>query len=84
MALIDNYWQGPDFTSSFEKFAPEGAIRVNSVPNKCVFTVEGSGALPIKDSFKVAIDVFLEKLDEFDDQLKNLKIEQEVKKITAR
>ncbi len=84
LSLVENYWQGPDFTHALEKFAPAGGITIDDVPNKFVFTVEATGALPLKDIFKVAVDVFLEKLDEFEDQLRTVPIEKQIKRVTAR
>ncbi len=76
LALIEKYWKGPDFTGSAEKYAPTGAITVNYVPNKFIFTIEGTGSLPIKEILSKAVEIFLEKLDEFDDQLKKVVITQ--------
>ena len=53
----------PEFTSLCPKTGqPDFAtIYINYVPNKFVFTVEGTGALPLKDVFTRAVEVFLEK-----------------------
>ncbi|MHA1512175.1 MAG: DNA-directed RNA polymerase subunit D [Promethearchaeota archaeon] len=78
LTLIDKYWKGPDLTGSAEKYAPPGAIKENFVPNKYIFTIEATGALPIKEILSKAIEIFLEKLDEFEDQLKKVVITQRV------
>ncbi len=78
LSLIENYWQGPDFTGSCEKYCPTGAIKVSYIPNKFVFTVEGSGSVPLKDVFSKGVEVFLEKVDEFEDQLSDLEITQKI------
>ncbi|QEE15765.1 DNA-directed RNA polymerase subunit D [Promethearchaeum syntrophicum] len=78
LAMVDKYWNGPDFTGSGEKYAPAGAIKVDYVPNKFIFTIEATGALPIKEILSKAIEIFLEKLDEFEDQLKKVVITQKV------
>ena len=78
LALVDKYWKGPDFTGSGEKYAPAGAIKVDYVPNKFIFTIEATGALPIKEILGKAIEIFLEKLDEFEDQLKKVVVTQKV------
>ena len=76
LALINNYWKGQDFTGSAERYVPHGAIKVDYVPNKFIFTIEATGALPIKEILSKAIEIFLEKLDEFEDQLKKVVITQ--------
>ncbi len=78
LALVDDYWKGPDFTGSAERYVPHGAIQTNYTPNKFIFTIEGTGALPIKEILSKAIEIFLEKLDEFEDQLKKVVITQRI------
>jgi len=78
LTLVEEYWKGPDFTGSAEKYAPLGAIKIDYIPNKFVFTIEGTGALPIKEILSKAVEIFLEKLDEFEDQLKKVVITQRV------
>lgn len=84
LGIVKDYWQGPDFTDSIMGLAPPGAIVIEFVPNKYVFTVEGSGALPLKEVFTRATEVFLEKLDELEEQLKSTKIEKIIPKISVR
>jgi len=76
LCLVDEYWKGPDFTSSMEKNAPLGAVKIGHIPNKFIFTTEGTGALTMKEIFTRAVEIFLEKLDEFDEELKNVQITQ--------
>ncbi|MHA1720137.1 MAG: DNA-directed RNA polymerase subunit D [Promethearchaeota archaeon] len=78
LELIDDYWKGPDFTGSCEKYAPPGAIKIDYVPNKFVFTIEGTGALPIKEILSKAVEIFLEKIDEFEEQLKTVVITKRI------
>ncbi len=84
LTLIKDYWKGPDFTDSIANHAPPGAITIEFEPNKFVFTVEGTGSLPLKEIFTKAIEIFLEKLDEFEDQLKSVSIEPIISKISMR
>jgi hypothetical protein len=84
LALKKDYWQGDDFTHIIEDYAPEGGLKINYIPNKFVFTVEGTGALPLKEIFTRAVEIFLEKTDEFEDQLKMVKIEKIIPKISMR
>ncbi|MHA1584620.1 MAG: DNA-directed RNA polymerase subunit D [Promethearchaeota archaeon] len=81
LKLVDNYYQGGDFTESCEKYAPKGAVKLEFIPNKFVFTVEGTGALPLKEVLSKATEVFLEKLDEFDEELKDASIDQIIHEI---
>jgi len=76
LVLIDEYWRGADFTESITRYAPPGAIKLDYVPNRFIFSMEGSGVLPLKDILNKAVEIFLEKLDEFEDQLKNVEIVQ--------
>ncbi|MHA2000706.1 MAG: hypothetical protein ACTSVU_01285 [Promethearchaeota archaeon] len=45
-------------------------MKLEFIPNKLVFSVEGTGALPLKEVLFKATEVFLEKRDEFDEELK--------------
>jgi DNA-directed RNA polymerase subunit D len=85
LALVKDYWQvDGDFTHIVEKYAPEGGLKINYVPNKVIFSLEGSGALEPKEICLKAVEVFLEKLDEFEDQLHSLDIEVVKPKISMR
>ncbi|MHA1521077.1 MAG: DNA-directed RNA polymerase subunit D [Promethearchaeota archaeon] len=84
LVTVKDYWKGPDYTDSIAHLAPTGAIKIEFEPNKFVFTVEGTGALPLKEVFTRATEVFLEKLDEFEEQLRTVKTEPIIRKITVR
>ena len=74
LELVEDWWKNCTLCEVCQKMAPEGAIKVGFIPNRFVFTVEGTGALPIKDVLNKAIEIFLAKVDEFDEQLKKVKI----------
>ncbi len=84
LATVKDYWKGPDYTDSIASLAPNGAITIEFVPNKFIFTVEGTGALPLKEVFTRATEVFLEKLEEFEEQLKTVPVELIIPKISVR
>ncbi|MHA1727498.1 MAG: DNA-directed RNA polymerase subunit D [Promethearchaeota archaeon] len=69
--LIDAYWKSCTICGSCAKYCPEKAIEVNWVPNKYIFIVEGTGALPIKTILEKACEVFIEKVEEFEMNLDN-------------
>jgi DNA-directed RNA polymerase subunit D len=74
LTLKDNYWHGTDFTGACEKYSPLGAVKINYIPNKFIFTVEGTGALPLKEIFSKSVEIFLEKLNEVEDQMSEIEI----------
>ncbi|RLI63459.1 MAG: DNA-directed RNA polymerase subunit D [Promethearchaeia archaeon] len=84
LVLVKDYWKGPDFTDSIAHHAPPGAIKFDFESNKFVFTVEGTGSLPLKEVFSKAIEIFIEKLDEFEEQLKSVEIEPIIPKVSMR
>ncbi|MHA1819234.1 MAG: DNA-directed RNA polymerase subunit D [Promethearchaeota archaeon] len=64
--LIDDYWKECSICESCQKYCPEKAFKVGYVPNKYIFTVEGTGALPIKEILLKATDILIEKIEEFE------------------
>ena len=84
LVSVKDYWRGPDYTDSVAHLAPTGTITIEFEPNKFVFNVEGTGALPLKEIFARAVEVFLEKLDEIEDQLRTDEIDQIIQKISVR
>ena len=77
LTVEKDYWKShTDFTGSIEKYGPPGAVKVNYTPNKYIFTVEGTGALPIGEILKRAVEIFLEKCEEFEEQLREVIVTQ--------
>jgi DNA-directed RNA polymerase subunit D len=77
LAIEKDYWKSHfDFTRSIEGYGPPGAVKIDFVPNKFIFTVEGTGALPITEILKRAVEIFLEKCDEFEEQLREVIVMQ--------
>ena len=74
LKLVDDYWKKADLSGSLIRYSPEGAITESFVPDKFIFTMEGSGALDLKDVLRKAIEIFIEKVDELDEQLGKVKI----------
>ncbi|MBD3353348.1 MAG: DNA-directed RNA polymerase subunit D [Candidatus Lokiarchaeota archaeon] len=69
--LIKEYWKECTVCKSCAKYCPEEAIEVNEVSNKFIFVVEGTGALPIKTILIKALEIFQEKVEEFQGNLAN-------------
>lgn len=74
LVLDQDYWKKCDLCDACKKHAPKEAIKVGFIPEKFIFSLEGTGALPIQQILEKAAAVFSEKLEEFDARLKDLKI----------
>jgi DNA-directed RNA polymerase subunit D len=74
LETVEDYWKNCSLCSACERYAPYQGVKVNSSTKNFIFTVEGTGALPLKEIFSKAIEIFLEKIDEYDEQLKKLKM----------
>lgn len=64
-SMVKDYEHSCTICGACEQYCPEEAITVEYVKNKYVFTVEGSGALPIKEVLLKATDILEAKIDEF-------------------
>jgi len=69
--MIKDYWQKCTLCNACAKVCPKQAIKVTAVPNKYLFVVEGTGALPIKTVLEKACEIMVEKCEEFQSNLKN-------------
>jgi DNA-directed RNA polymerase subunit D len=69
--LIKDYWHKCTLCKACEKTCPKQAVKVGSIPNKYIFVVEGTGALPIKTILEKACEIMVEKCEEFQSNLKN-------------
>ena len=77
LTVEKDYWKShSDFTGSIEQYGPPGAVKIAWVPDKFIFTVEGTGALPVQEILKRAVEIFLEKCDEFEEQLREVVVIQ--------
>jgi len=74
LVLEPDYWKKCDLCDACKKNAPKGAISVGYIPEKFIFTVEGTGALPIQQILEKAAEVFVAKVDEFEERLNKVKI----------
>ncbi len=78
LVLKDDYWQRADLIGSSTRYASEGAIKEESEPGKFIFTIEGTGALPLAEVLETGCNIFLEKIEELDNFIGKTKvIEQE-------
>ncbi|MHA1339414.1 MAG: DNA-directed RNA polymerase subunit D [Promethearchaeota archaeon] len=64
--MVEDYWKECTICESCKKYCPQKAINVDYIPNKYVFVIEGTGALPIKTILEKAIEILLEKVEEFE------------------
>ncbi|MCP4761771.1 MAG: DNA-directed RNA polymerase subunit D [archaeon] len=69
--LIKDFQHECTICASCSKYCPQEAIEVSSTPNKFVFSVEGTGALPIKEILQRALDELVEKVEEFEGNIKD-------------
>jgi len=74
LSLVDKFEKKCDLCNACERSAPKGAIKVSYTPNKFIFTIEGTGAHAIQDVLDKAVQIFLEKTDEFEDRINKAKI----------
>jgi DNA-directed RNA polymerase subunit D len=72
--LVENYVKKCDLCAACDRAAPKGAIKVSYTPNKFIFTIEGTGAHNIQDVLSKAVQIFLEKADEFEERINKAKI----------
>lgn len=68
--LNPDYWK-LDITDTFTKYFPEGALEIKWLKDKFIFTIEGTGSLPIKTILEKALDVCVAKIEEFEKNLDN-------------
>jgi DNA-directed RNA polymerase subunit D len=73
--LIPDFWKYCDLCDACSRECPEGAIKVEWIDNKYIFSIESDGVLPLNTLMKKAWEIFKEKIDDFKDQLNNLEIE---------
>ncbi len=74
LQLKDDYWKYADLIRSLTNDTPDGAIKEEAEPNKFIFTIEGTGALPLKEVLEVGLDLFIEKVDEIDNFINKTKV----------
>ncbi|MFX1488819.1 MAG: DNA-directed RNA polymerase subunit D [Promethearchaeota archaeon] len=73
--LIEDYWKTCTLCKSCEDNCPEQAIKVTSKENTYIFSIESDGVLPFSDILKKTFEIFLEKIDEFVENLENIEVE---------
>ncbi len=73
LTLTEDYWKKCDSCNSCIQYAPPDAIQVKAIPDKFIFTVEGTGALPLQ-SLKKPCRSFWRNWDEFEKKLDKAKI----------
>ncbi|MHA1804165.1 MAG: DNA-directed RNA polymerase subunit D [Promethearchaeota archaeon] len=74
-SLIEDYWRYCTLCEACAKNCPNKAINVNWKENSYIFSIESDGVLPFNVLIKKTFEIFLEKLDEFENKLMNLQIE---------
>ena len=73
--LIEDYWKTCTLCNSCENNCPEKAIKVGWKENTYLFSIESDGVLPFDVIIKKAFEIFLEKIDEFIENLEDVEIE---------
>ena len=74
LELVPDYWKACTLCGDCVKYSPLGAISMNKLNNRFIFTVEATGALPMKIIFEKAVEIFMELLNEFDEKTTAAKI----------
>lgn len=69
LKLVNDYWKKCTMCADCEKYSPAGAISVEKINNKFLFTLEGTGSLSIRNVLEKALEIFMEMLDEFDEKM---------------
>lgn len=71
--MVKDYWKTCTLCQSCQKYCmgKKNAITISWEPNKYIFSVEGTGALPVKTILEKACDIFVEKIDEFITNISN-------------
>jgi DNA-directed RNA polymerase subunit D len=74
LELIPDYWKGCSLCGDCTRYGPPGGVKVEKINNKFLFTVEGTGALPLKVVFEKVMDIFQDIVNEFDEKIAATKI----------
>jgi DNA-directed RNA polymerase subunit D len=74
--LSSDFWKQCDLCESCARECPEGAITIEWLKDKIVFSLESDGQIPIDVLVKKAWQIFKEKITEFKEQLETLEIEE--------
>lgn len=69
--MIKNYWHTCTLCDSCAKYCPEKAFDLSWQEDKYIFTLEGTGALQLKEILIKATEIFIEKVEEFEGNLSN-------------
>ncbi|UCD00464.1 MAG: DNA-directed RNA polymerase subunit D [Promethearchaeota archaeon] len=73
--LLEDYWKTCTLCNSCQHDCPEQAINVSWKENTYIFSIESDGVLPFEAIIKKTFEIFLEKIDEFVEQLEEVEIE---------
>ena len=73
--LLEDYWKSCTLCNSCQRDCPEEAIKVGWKDNTYLFSIESDGVLPFKTIIKKTFEIFLEKIDEFVENLGEIEIE---------
>ncbi|MFX1366199.1 MAG: DNA-directed RNA polymerase subunit D [Promethearchaeota archaeon] len=73
--LIEDYWKTCTLCNSCENSCLEKAIKVEWKENAYLFLIESDGVLPFDVIIKKTFEIFLEKIEEFIENLEEIEIE---------
>jgi len=73
--LTEDYWKSCTLCNSCQRDCPEEAIKVSWKDDTYIFSIESDGVLPFNTIIKKAFEIFLEKIDEFVENLAEVEIE---------
>ncbi|MFX1503237.1 MAG: DNA-directed RNA polymerase subunit D [Promethearchaeota archaeon] len=73
--LVEDYWKTCTLCNSCENECLEKAIKVGWKENAYIFLIESDGVLPFDVIIKKTFEIFLEKIEEFIENLEEIEIE---------
>ncbi len=73
--LIEDYWKKCTLCNFCQNECPEKAIKVRWKENTYIFSIESDGVLSFEAIIKKTFEIFLEKIDEFIENLGEIEIE---------
>ncbi|MHA1985640.1 MAG: DNA-directed RNA polymerase subunit D [Promethearchaeota archaeon] len=73
--LLEDYWKSCTLCKSCEMDCLEEAIKIRFKDNTYIFSIESDGVLPFDVILKTTFQIFLEKIDEFVEELEVLELE---------
>ena len=74
-SLVEDYWKTCDLCRSCEDNCPEKAIKTTWKENMYIFSIESDGVLPFNELIKKTFEIFLEKIQEFTENLEERELE---------